>query len=371
MKKIFFVAGEQSGDLHAGKIMAELNKKADFTYLGIGGDRMIAAGLKPIYHVKDLGMMGITEVLKHFFFIRKVFKETIRTVLKEKPDLVFLTDFSEFNLRLALKLKTINSEIKIFRFVAPQIWATRPGRIKKIVKAFDRLFCILPFEVKLYDNYPIKAEYVGHPLISQYKTNLSDTGFKEKFRIPSDKKLIGIFPGSRKQEIEKHLRVLKDTITAYTKQRNDLHFVICKANNIELKLDLPDTIVISEEYNYELLTYADFLWCKSGTTSLQATLARTPALVFYKLNWLTYRLARMLIQIDYVSLVNIMNKREIYPELIQKDFNQDNLIRITDSYLSNKKLREDCFKILDKTIKEFGNLKAEKVIASRILTELK
>ena len=389
---IYIIAGESSGDLHASNVMQELKEiNPSFEFKGIGGDKMISEGLDLQYHIKNLSFMGIWEVLKHFFLIKKLFAKIKQDIIDTNPAVVLLVDFSEFNLKMGKALRnylnfiTTKHKFKIVRYVSPQIWASRSKRINDIVYAYDSLCCILPFEKKLYDGYDIDARYVGHPLFDQYKINQDFDTFKEqnKITLTSKKniKIISIFPGSRQQEIDKHLSTLIKSVEMLKSRSNSIgleyEFLLCKSNEIVLKDEFMRQIkelgikIIDSTYQWEVMKYSDFILCKSGTSTLQAVIAETPALVFYKMNALTFAIGKKIVKIKYIGLANIIANKEIYPELIQDDFNEKNITEITENFLSNKD------NIYDKTLEEIENVKsmigekgASKKVAETVLDNI-
>ncbi len=369
--KIYIIAGESSGDLHASNVMQELKKiNPSFEFRGIGGDKMISEGLDLQYHIKDLGFMGIWEVLKHFFLIKKLFSKIKKDIINTNPAVVLLVDFSEFNLKMGktlrnyLNLDTVKTKFKIVRYVSPQIWASRSKRIDDIVYAYDSLCCILPFEKKLYNGYDIDARYVGHPLLDQYRINIDFKTFKTQngINLLKNQKIISIFPGSRQQEIDKHLVTLIKSVKVLKNRSSSIgleyEFLICKSNEIILKDEFLEQIdelgikIIDSKYQWEVMKYSDFILCKSGTSTLQAIIAGTPALVFYKMNALTFAIGKRIVKIKYIGLANIIANKEIYPELIQDDFNETNVAEITEFFLLNKD------NIYYKTLEEIGEARS-------------
>lgn len=260
---IYITAGEESGDLLGSSVIKALKKSGkDLKFKGIGGELMKAEGLEEVFSTGQLGFMGFIELVKHTFFIRKVFKAILKKIIEDEPAVILMIDFSEFHLKLALKLRQLDPDIRIVKYVSPQIWASRSGRIDNIVKAYDCLCCILPFEPEIYKEQPIDCRYVGHPLLEKFQISLEPAEFAEKFFLSTDKTMVSIFPGSRKQEIKKHLPVLKKFMKNILKVRDDIEFVICLSGNIpEADLDLKDlsgTVkIIPSEYQWEIMKYSD------------------------------------------------------------------------------------------------------------------
>ncbi len=288
--------------------------------------------------------MGFFELLKHFFYIKKVFNYCLKDIIAQKPAVLFLVDFSEFTLRLAEKIKELQPSIKIVRFVSPQIWASRPKRIARIVKAFDSLCSILPFEKKIYNDYDpnFDAVYVGNPLLDQEKPLISKDSFFREHNLPKDKKIIAVLPGSRSQEIKKHLPII---LKAISKLKNDYNFIFIKSDLVDFseynsEIEKLPIKIIKNNFNQEAIKYSDLIWSKSGTSTLQVAILLKPAIVFYKVNLLTYLIAKRIVKTKYISLVNILANKEIYKELIQNDFNAQQIILETEKLEKNQAIIE-------------------------------
>ena len=389
--KIYIIAGESSGDLHASNVMQELKKiNPSLEFRGIGGDKMISEGLDLQYHVKNLSFMGIWEVLKHFLLIKKLFTKIKQDIIDTDPAVVLLVDFSEFNLKMGKALRNyLNANkdkpsFKIVRYVSPQIWASRSKRITDIVYSYDSLCCILPFEKKLYDGYDIDARYVGHPLLDQYKINIDFETFKNQNKITltdNNKKIISIFPGSRQQEIDKHLvTLIKSVQMLKNRSRStglEYEFLLCKSNEIVLKDEFLEQIkeigikIVDSRFQWEVMKYSDFILCKSGTSTLQAVIAGTPSLVFYRMNALTFAIGKRIVKIKYIGLANIIADKEIYPELIQDDFNEKNITEITEQFLLNKdNIYYSTLKEIEKVNSTIGEKGASKKVAETVLDNM-
>lgn len=378
MKKeiIYIISGESSGELHGSKVMTELKKMdPELQFKGIGGDKMIAEGLTPLFHVKELSFMGLVEVLNKILFIKKVTNVLLENIIKDKPKAILLIDFSEFNLRFSQLLRHKKIPIRIIRYVSPQIWASRPKRITKVVETYDALCCILPFEEKIYKRYDpsFDIRYVGHPLLEQYIIKYDKNEFLNKFKLDKDNKIIAIFPGSRHNEINKHMDVLLKSVIKYKKRIGfeKTQFLLCKSREIvldkyEKEIAEAGIITADSENNWEIMQHSDFIWCKSGTTTLQAALTETPALIFYNINWLTYQIAKMIITIKFIGLMNIIADKEIYPELIQHDFCSDKIIETTDNFLNDNKKYQDTISELKKIKTQLGEKGAAKRVAETV-----
>lgn len=364
---LYITAGEESGDLLGSEVIREIRiSRPEIIIKGIGGKKMTAAGLIPVFRTEKLGFMGFLELIKHVFVIRKAFKTILESIIIDKPAAVLMIDFSEFHMKLAKKIKAVLPDTKIIKYVSPQIWASRESRIKDIVKYYDCLCCILPFEKKIYAEYDIDCRFVGHPLLDKYEIKLMYDEFIEKFAISEDKTIISIFPGSRKQEITQHLPVIKEFVEGI-KTRQDIEFIICRSGNLKSgifdKYALPSTVkIISSEYQWEIMSFSGIVLCKSGTATLQTAIVETPSIVFYKVNPISFMIAKLIVKTKFISLPNIITGKQINPELIQGDFTANNLIHETEKLLDN----EDIYKLRKGELKDLNGLLGDKGAAQKV-----
>lgn len=336
--KLLIIAGEASGDLHGSSLIKEIRNIDDSVeFIGIGGDKMIDAGLKAKYHINEMAFLGFLEVVKHLPFIKKVKKEMLKLVQENNIRKVVLIDYPGFNLSLAKSFKKLG--VEVIYYISPQIWAWGKGRIKKIKKLVKRMLVFFPFEKKLYTSNGIHSDFVGHPLaksIDEYNF-LTRNELIEKHNLVN-KEILVLLPGSRKQELEK---ILPDVLKASDKicSKYNLQTIIACADNIEedyfnrLKDEHEFTLVKGETYN--LLKNSKFGIIKSGTSTLEAGIIGTPFLVVYKTNYLTYLIGKALIKINNISLANIVAEKTVVKELIQDDVNPDKIYDESKKILSN------------------------------------
>ncbi|MFT5168339.1 MAG: lipid-A-disaccharide synthase [Saprospiraceae bacterium] len=322
----YIIAGEASGDLHASNLMKALkqeDKAANFRIWG--GDLMEAAGGTLVKHYRDLAFMGFIEVLQN---IRTIFKNISfckRDILAFRPDVLILVDYPGFNLRIAKWAK--KQGIKVFYYISPQIWAWNSKRVHQIKRDIDRMFVILPFEKAFYKKYAMDVDFVGHPLLDVIHKRSLDADFKAKQGL-SEKPIIAILPGSRKQEISKMLEGMLQVVSDFP----DYEFVIGAApsisidfyNNIITKKNC-STVKILQNKTYDLLQVATAALVTSGTATLETGLFKVPQVVCYQGSLLSYWIAKSLVNIKYISLVNLILDRPLVKELIQADFNTPNL----------------------------------------------
>ncbi len=353
MKKIFILTGEPSGDKLASTVISKLKEnRSDIEFLCVGGSHLNALGIKSIYDLKHITYIGFTSVILNIFKIRKKINETVDKILRFKPDILFSVDSPDFTLRVAEKVKKINPNIKTIHYVAPQVWVWREGRVKKFKKFLDHILLLFNFEKKFFDKENIKNTFVGHPLLEKsfkLKTDLSNL-------IPKDKKIISLYAGSRASETSILLPILLDFIKLMNDKFNDYLFVFHATeenknyinNNIKTS-NLDNVQVISEEnIKSQVLSNSVFAVSKSGTVSLEICNAKIPSIIIYKMNFLNFLIVKFLVKIKYANIINIINNKEIIPELIQNECNSKEIFKSVVYFLKNPDL-------IDKQINDFTN----------------
>lgn len=326
LRRAMIVTGEASGDLHgANLIRAARQLDPQLSFFGVGGEQMAAAGCEILIPGKTISVMGIFEVLGHFPVIWRAFKK-LKTILRgeERPDLLILIDFPDFNLRLAAVAKSLG--IPVLYYVSPQVWAWRRGRVKSIAKVVDRLAAILPFEPPLYAGHDIDVEYVGNPLTDQVQISQERGPFLQQLGLSSDSPFVGLFPGSRETELRFNLPTLLETARIVLQAHPQVHFLVpaastlgqerlCMAINDAGGAGLPLTVVSESVYN--VANAADVVLAVSGTVTLQVALVGTPLLLIYRVAPLTYAIARHLIKVPFIGLPNIIAGQEVAREFVQ------------------------------------------------------
>lgn len=320
-KKILVVAGEASGDLHGAGLLKELKKiNPDLEFFGMGGDKMRNEGLKILYHINQVSFMGLFEILSHLSFLRRVFKDIVLQIDSNKPDLAILIDYSGFNLRLAKKLKQRN--IPIVYYISPQVWAWRKNRVHKIKKYVDKMVVFFPFEVDFYKKEGVNVELIGHPLVQLAKPSLPKEQFLERMEAKGDQIIIGLLPGSREQEIKKILPVMLEACHLLNSRLKNIKVAIGLAPTIDKELVLSQLnqnsdAQVLENLTYDVMKYSNLLLVTSGTATVESALMETPMLVIYKTNFMTYFLAKLLVKVPYISMVNLIAQKQVVPEFIQ------------------------------------------------------
>ena len=351
MKKIFVLTGEPSGDRLASTAISKIQKdNNDIEYLSVGGVNLEKIGIKSIFELKEITYLGFTSVLLNIFKIKKRINQTVDEILKFEPDILFSVDSPDFTLRVAEIVKKRNPKIKTIHYVAPQVWIWRKNRVKKIKKFIDHILLLFDFEKKYFDDENIKNTFVGHPLIEN--TGLNKTDINNL--VSKDKKIISIFAGSRNSETNVLLPILVQFIILMNKNDHNYNFVFHATDeNKEQIIDyikvknIENIDVVSEEnMKREILSNSIFAVCKSGTVSLQVCDANVPSIIIYKLNFINFMIFKLLVNVKFANIINIINNREVIPELLQNECNAKEIYNSVVYMLKNpdirKKQLEDC-----------------------------
>ncbi|WP_145597554.1 lipid-A-disaccharide synthase [Candidatus Pelagibacter sp. FZCC0015] len=356
MKKIFILTGEPSGDKLASTVIAKLkSQNPDIEYLSVGGNHLKKLGISTIFNLSEITYLGFTSILLNIFKIRNKINQTVNEIIKFNPDILFSVDSPDFTMRVAERVKKINNNIKIIHYVAPQVWIWRKNRVKKIKKYIDHILLLFDFEKKYFDEENIKNTFVGHPLI---ENNQDNKKIIENI-IPKDKKIISIFPGSRKSETDALLNILIDFIKLMNKRHNDFYFYFHATDenkNLILseikKFNIENVDVVSDEsIKSKILSNSVFAVSKSGTVSLQISSSNIPSIIIYKLSFINFMIFKMLVNVKFANIINIINNREVIPELLQNECNADEIYKSVIYLLKNpdliKKQLSDCSKTLE------------------------
>ncbi|MBF0485721.1 MAG: lipid-A-disaccharide synthase [Candidatus Omnitrophica bacterium] len=372
--KIMIVAGEESGDMRAAPLVRAIKTlMPGATFSGIGGERSKAAGVTLIANITDLAVIGFVEVVQNFFRIKKVFDLTVEHARTTQPDLAILVDYPGFNLRLAKKLKGMG--IKIVYYVSPQVWAWKESRIKLIKKCVDRMIVLFPFEKELYAKHGFSADFAGHPLAEEAHAQKGASQFIREIGLDERKKIIGLVPGSREKEITRHLPVMLKALAKIKTGSPDSQFLLLKAKNISpdvfrpLLEKSPVPVTVTEEY-YNGLNACDICMVCSGTATLETALMEKPMVVIYKTSWLTYFLAKLVIKIPYIALVNIVAGKKIVPELLQNNASPEKISKSILSLLKDSSqmnaLRKELRTVRSRLGSPGASIRAAKVIVEEI-----
>ena len=315
MRDVLFVAGEASGDLHAAGVARELRERnAPYRLVGIGGDAMRDAGVELIEHVEQLAVMGFVEVLRHVPKHWALLRDLKQRIRSGNTALVILIDYPGFNMKLAAE--AVSAGVPVLYYITPQVWAWGAGRLAKLAKTVTRAAVILPFEEKLLAEHGVATTFVGHPLLDRAEHLPTRAEARAQLGVPVESTLLALFPGSRAQEIARHLEPFVATARELERRRPGLHVVVSAAPSVRLdESACPYPIVRSASFS--VLRAADAAMCKSGTTTLEAAVAGCPLVVAYRTNALTYAAARRLVKIPNIGLVNVVAGRQVAPEFVQ------------------------------------------------------
>lgn len=364
-KRIFIIAGEASGDLHAANLVAAIKKQENnVTIAGWGGDRMKAEGVDVQKHIRELAFMGFYEVIKNIRTILRNFKLCKEQITAFQPDAIIMVDYPGFNLRMAEWAH--KQGIKVLYYVSPQIWAWKQNRVFKIKKTVNRVFCILPFEKEFYRKFNVDVSYVGHPLLDEIQLHFAKHDSKETL---TSKPVLAILPGSRKQEIERKLPVMLEAAKAFP----NYEIQVACAPNLDVKMYEKyqgNSIQFVKGKTYNLLQKANLAIVTSGTATLETALFKVPQVVCYKSSPASYWIARMLVKIKYISLVNLILDKAAVKELIQIECTSENIIaelrKLEDGQAERARLIQD----YESLIHVLGESGASERAAAEMLQEM-
>lgn len=342
--KIMIIAGEASGDTHGASLIRALRKRApDIEVFGVGGDKMKSEGMHLYYHVDQLSYIGFSEVVRHLSFFRRVFRHLLEIAGQRQPDLIVLIDYPGFNLRFAKSAK--RRGFKIFYFVAPQVWAWAKWRAKKMARYIDRLAVLFDFEVSFFQQYGLETKFVGHPLVDKLVVRESKEEFCKRIDMDPQKPILGLFPGSRHQELSSLLPEMLATAQLLSAQHPHLQVVVSKAPTIDAKkiktiCQAYPQVRLVEGHTYEMMNYVTAGIVASGTATLEMAFFKTPFVVVYKVSPITFAIGKKVIKIPHIGLVNVVAGREIVPEFIQKDAVAEKVAPVIQQYLYNERIRK-------------------------------
>jgi lipid-A-disaccharide synthase len=370
MKRVFWIAGENSGDLHASLVIREMLKRhPEIEHYGIGGLCMEEAGFKPLVPFDRFAVMGFVEVAKHLPFFLNMEKKIEDWFKEEPPSLVVLVDYPGFNMRIAQKAALFG--IPVLYYICPQFWAWKSHRVENLRLYTKHVASILPFEIKLLKNAGVTCSYVGHPIAEEIKITQSKEEFAQKYKLDPSKKWLGFFPGSRVNEVKRLLPVFMQTMDLYLSQKYE--FLVSKAFSV------PDSVFeqVLSSYptvkphmikgdTYSMMKHCDFLSITSGTATLEAAYIGTPFLIVYIAQRVSYELGKRFVKIKRIGLPNIILNRDLAPELIQDDANPQNIRNNIDKILGNQEKYESFAEALSQIHDILGKKSASKNTADII-----
>jgi lipid-A-disaccharide synthase len=318
------VAGEASGDIYGADLVHQaLLLDPGLRFFGIGGVRMREAGVATLVDSADMAVMGLVEVISHFGVISAAFKKLKRILQDDPPELLILIDYPGFNLRLANAAK--KAGVKVLYYISPKVWAWKAGRVRTIAACVDHIAVIFPFEVPLYEEAGVPVTFVGHPLLDLVNVSMKRDDAAASFGLDPSRKTVGLFPGSRRNEIERILPTILDSARCVQQQFPDVQFVLPLASTLQDGDILPQLAasgipaIITRERIHDLIRACDAVISVSGTVTLEIALIGTPMVIIYKLAPLTYTLAKRLVKVEHIGLCNIVAGETVVKELIQDE----------------------------------------------------
>lgn len=364
-KRLFFITGEASGDMHSANLVRALKiEDSNLEIEAWGGDRLIQEGVTVRKHIKELAFMGFWEVVKNLKTILNNFKKCKEDILRFQPDVLVLVDYPGFNLRMAKWAKANN--IRVFYYISPQIWAWNQKRVHEINRNVEEVFCILPFEKDFYRKWGREVHYLGHPLLDEVERFKNQK--KSDATLQFKKPVLAVLPGSRKQELDRKLSIM----LAAANEFEDYEVVIACAPNIDMayfERFKNDKFHFIQGKTYEILKLASLSIVTSGTATLETALFRVPQVVCYRSSFASYWIARMLIKIKFISLVNLILDREVVEELIQQKCTSKEIVKALNKIASGEN-RDIMFKNYDELIHLLGEKGASERVAKAMIERI-
>jgi len=366
------VAGETSGELYGALLAKALRKKVpDLNIVGIGGQRMRAEGVRLIAGITSA--IGLAEAVSAIRDLKKTLRSAVDVLTTEKPAVLVLIDYPDFNLRLAAEAR--QRGIKVLFYVSPQVWAWRRNRIYKIAKLVDRMAVILPFEPEVYRETGLACEFVGHPVLDEIEGMETDKGRrKQELGLNPDAPLLSLLPGSRSNEIDRLLPVLAELLSVFRSEFGSFQFCVPFAPNTDLSKYAAvieslkkQGVVINQGKSLQVLAASDLAVAASGTVTLQAVLLKVPIVVIYKLSPLTYWIGRMLISGRFFTLANILSDREVVKELLQKQVTIDNIMAELRRILTDSSHRASMLEAYENVYNQFSGRHASERVAEMVV----
>ncbi|MCY7409775.1 MAG: lipid-A-disaccharide synthase [Chitinophagales bacterium] len=370
--RFYIIAGEASGDLHAANLIKEIRKiQPGSIFRGLGGDLMKEQGVSLLKHYRQTAFMGFVEVIKNLKKILGFISECKKDILEWKPDAIILVDYPGFNLRIAEFAK--QNGYKVFYYISPQVWAWKASRVKKIKRDVDRMFVILPFEKDFYKTWNYEVDFVGHPLLDAVKDFVPEKLYLKNDSEPNqiEKPVIAILPGSREMEITKILPVMLEVVDAFP----EYQFVVAAINSIEesfyKKIIGEKNCILLFNKTYSLLANSRAALVASGTATLETAIFSVPQIVCYRGNAISFWIAKRLVDVKYISLVNLILDRQLIKELIQADLTKENIIIELNRILLDEIKRTEIFSGYKELQEKLGGPSASLKTAQSILESMK
>jgi len=344
-KSVLVSAGEASGDFYAARLVEELRRRwPECQFFGCAGPNLRAAGVEPVIRSEDLAVVGIFEVIGHLPRIWRRFRRLIAEAARRHPQVAILTDSPDFHFRVAAKLKTLKTPVVYL--VAPQVWAWRKGRVKTMRRIIDRLLCIFPFEEAFFRQHGVPVSYIGHPLVSRVKPNLSREEFFRKHNIPLDRPLVAVLPGSRRSETLRHIPHLARAAAILSKDRR-LTFILpaspnCGADFFTQPLAGSPIRAIEGDGGdtWNTMAYCDLALAASGTVTIEAAILGAPMVTYYRVTGLSWAIGKLLVDVPFYSMVNLIAEKKVVPELMQNEMTGERIAAESAPLLDNVSERE-------------------------------
>ena len=370
-KEIMLVVGEASGDSHGAHLVKALQRRDPrLRFYGVGGEQLLQTRFEVLFSVTKLTGMGLVELAGNLRNLWAAYRLLRRTLRERRPDLLVLIDFPEFNLRLAKLAKSL--QIPVLYYVSPQIWAWRRGRVRRIARWVDQMAVVFPFEVPFYEDYGVKVTFVGHPLLESVHVKEGRHTVLTKLGLDPGKPTVALLPGSRHREVSYHLPVMAQAAMRLRRER-DVQFLLIRASTVDAgqigslvnqhKLKIP----IVQEDRYDAVSASDLVWTASGTATLETALLQKPMIIVYRLSWSTYYLARLLVTVDHIGMVNLIAGERLVPELVQSDFTAERLVEESRVLLDNSPIRSELIDKLSRLRDKLGHSGAADRVADLAL----
>lgn len=371
-KRVMLVVGEASGDLHGAHLVRSLRRRAPaLEVMAVAGEGLKREGVEVLLDVGQLTGMGFTELAGKVGTLWRAYRRLQQVLREERPDLLVLIDFPEFNLRLARLAKKLR--IPVLYYISPQVWAWRQWRIKKIARCVDRMAVVFPFEVPLYQREGVPVSFVGHPLLDVVHATQSREETLRQYELAPAKKTIALLPGSRVREVTYHLPHMLEAADRLAGEMQ-AQFILVRASTVEkgvfdaLLEQNRVKVSIAEGNTYNVLQACDLVWTASGTATLETALMLRPMIIVYRLSWLTYSLARLLVRVKHIGMVNIVAGESVVPELIQGGVTAEKIVAESRAILQNPELRERITAKLAQVREKLGSPGASERVADIALS---
>lgn len=360
-QKLMISAGEASGELYGALLSKEIWKlRPDVEIFGIGGPRMENEGVELISGISSI--MGFTEAIKHLGELKKCLNKAGEALVRRRPDVLVLIDYPDFNLALAKRAKAAG--IPVLYYVSPQVWAWREGRVHKIAALAVKMAVLFPFEVGYYEKVGLPCEFVGHPILETINTTKTKEELKQDLGLAPDRPVISLLPGSRPTEIGRHMPILTELAVMIRKEFPDYQIIIPLAEGTQPGEKPADDVTVLYNHTRESLACSNVAVVASGTATLETALFGTPMVVFFKTSFLSFHIAKLLVKINFISLVNLLSGKEVVTELLQKDATADNIMSHLKKILSDTAYRNNMINNLNKVRETMQGKKPSARVAS-------